>query len=66
MRALDKSKTAPVVDTSRQIAAILGLIVTMVGGCLTLAYKSAWVMIFLGVVIFGYALFSPQKRNSNS
>jgi hypothetical protein len=65
MPALRKSKTVPVVDTSRQIAAILGLIVSMVGGCLALAYKSAWAMIFVGVATFGYAL-SPQKPASDA
>jgi ABC-type polysaccharide/polyol phosphate export permease len=66
MRAVDKSKTVPVVDTARQIAAILGLIVTMLGGCLALGYKPSWVMIFLGVAIFSYALFVPPKSYSDS
>jgi hypothetical protein len=42
------------------------LIPLMVGGCLTLAYKPAWLMTFFGVAIFGYALFGPQKSNSDS
>jgi hypothetical protein len=65
MCALDKSKTVPIMDTSRQIATILGLIVTMVGGCLTLTYKPAWVMIFFGVATFGYALFGPRKTDTD-
>jgi hypothetical protein len=63
MHALDKNKTTPVLDTARQLAAILGLIVTMLGGALAVNYQPAWVMIVFGIAIFSCALFvHPNGR----
>jgi hypothetical protein len=53
-------------DTSRQIAAILGLMVTMVGGALAVSYMSAYVTVLFGVAIFAYALFAPRKGAERS
>lgn len=62
MRALDKSKRVPVVETAHQIAAILGLIVTMLGGCLAVGYKAGWIMMFFGIAMSCYALFVPPRN----
>jgi hypothetical protein len=62
MRALDADSKVHVADTSHQVAAILGLIVTMVGGCLALTYEPGWVMIFFGIAISSYALFGRRLR----
>jgi hypothetical protein len=53
-------------DASRQIAAILGLIVTMLGGALAVSYMSAYVMVLFGVAMFAYALFAPRKDAERS